>query len=85
LGVKTMGKLPDDYRWLWKCYNCNQTWSPESIERFKQEKEYELFEKDKRFTWCTCGCHLTKVSDIQRMKEEGTWKTSSSTLVETVD
>jgi hypothetical protein len=42
-------------------------------------------EKDTRFTWCTCGCHLTKVSDIQRMKKEGTWKTSSSTLVETVD
>jgi hypothetical protein len=74
-----MGKkyeYPDGYRWMWRCYGCNRTWSPELQKEFMTDPtyHYHLFNKDDRFTWCSCGCHLTRVSDVGRMMKEGTWK-----------
>jgi hypothetical protein len=58
-----MTGYPEHYRWFWKCYNCSRTWP----------HDFDL-EKREGFTWCSCGCHLVRTSDIKKMKEEGTWK-----------
>jgi hypothetical protein len=59
------------YYYLYKCYNCKQTFGSESQEAFMQTEEYKtLFEKDPKFNWCTCGCHLVTVTDWERIKRD---------------
>ena len=59
------------YYWRWKCYNCNMTWDPDDWAEFMETEEYKtLFDKGPGFTWCTCGCHLVKVTDWERIKKE---------------
>ena len=56
---------PLDYRWFWRCGNCGVKWP----------YDFDLEEEEEGFTLCPlCYCHLSQVTDIEKMRKEGNWK-----------